>query len=1121
MFHRSARVWAVVGSIFLGLPVSGCSLATDFVFTADAGVADVGEADTGCATLFYRDVDGDNFGNMADSVAACAAPEGFVEAEGDCNDADGAIHPGATEVCDGVDNNCVDGVDEGVATTFYADLDGDTFGDPAAPMPDCELRKGFVANADDCDDADAAVHPGAIEATADEVDANCDGAEFCYADGDGDRYRTSVTIDSADSDCDDEGEASRDLDSGDCDDDNAGVHPGAAEIVGDGIDQDCNLMELCFVDEDDDHHRLSATVISADVDCSDEGEGVTSDEVGDCDDTNASIFPGASEVIGDEVDQNCDGDELCFVDADGDGRRLSSTVVSVDLLCNGPGEAARDVPTGDCDDLDPETFSGGASEIVADGVDQDCDGGDLCYNDADDDGYRVTSTVASSDLDCTDSGEAMPGVPTGDCVDSDPNTFPGAAELESSSSCRTDADGDGYGTATPGAGVTAGGDCDDGLDYINPGAEESVGDEEDYDCNGREVCYVDADADSFRTTATVPSLDLDCGDAGEATRSAELDCADTSINTYPGAAENESVESCRTDDDGDGYGSVSPASGATAGTDCDDNEGAAFPGAVEGVGDGYDQNCDGQETCYVDFDDDSFRLLTTVLSTDIDCADSGEALASDDSGDCVDTNAAINPAATELVGDEVDQNCDLAELCYADVDSDNYRTEDVTDSDDSDCSDLGEARASTPGGDCENADSAIHPGATEIVGNEVDDNCDSMELCYRDVDLDGFRTSTTVVSADNTSCGDVGEAAASLASGDCDDGSAAINPDALEICGGVDEDCDGEPARDCTGLLALGDAHTCVVRKTGAVACWGSNASGQYGNGATSVGGVAPVASLGTDLSFITSNASTSLGVEGDGQANTWGPLYSPLLGPTGAFASGALSTVHGCALRTDGTVACFGANVDGALGDAGGGLTLVDVVPGVTGVTSVSTGEAFSCAAHDRVSCWGRNGSGQLGVGATSASEGPGDVGIVDAVAVTSGLTHTCALLTDRSLLCWGAGGAGQLGQGVLADSYSPTTPVGFGPGTALQVAAGDSFTCALRVDGSVSCWGENSAGQLGNGGSSTSDSPVDVIGLTNVIAIGAGAAHACAVQRDGAVTCWGQNTSGELGNGSFNFFD
>ena len=230
---------------------------------------------------------------------------------------------------------------------------------------------------------------------------------------------------SADDDCDDPGEADPNAPALDCDDADADIYPGAADIPGDGVDQDCNGDDGtidCAVDADGDGWRIAATVPSADADCDDPGEAPVDAPGIDCDDTDADVYPGATELIDDGVDNDCDDQELCRVDGDGDGWRLDDTVASADLDCDDPGEARDDDPALDCDDADDAVYPG-AAELVANGVDEDCDGEELCLVDADDDGLRLTggATVRSADADCADPGEATPEDPDLDCDDTSPD----------------------------------------------------------------------------------------------------------------------------------------------------------------------------------------------------------------------------------------------------------------------------------------------------------------------------------------------------------------------------------------------------------------------------------------------------------------------------------------------------------------------------------------------------------------------------------------------------------------------------------------------------------------------------------------------------------------------------
>ena len=133
-----------------------------------------GQIDEGVKSTFYRDADGDGYGDPNVTTEACSAPSGYVTTGTDCDDTDATVHPGATEICDGKDNNCDGQIDEGVKTTFYRDADGDGYGNPNTTTQACSAPSGYVSDNTDCNDSNAAVHPGATE-LCDGVDNNCSG----------------------------------------------------------------------------------------------------------------------------------------------------------------------------------------------------------------------------------------------------------------------------------------------------------------------------------------------------------------------------------------------------------------------------------------------------------------------------------------------------------------------------------------------------------------------------------------------------------------------------------------------------------------------------------------------------------------------------------------------------------------------------------------------------------------------------------------------------------------------------------------------------------------------------------------------------------------------------------
>jgi uncharacterized protein (TIGR03382 family) len=249
------------------------------------------------------------------------------------------------------------------------------------PSPDLSCAEAGEADASadlDCNDADASIAPNATEHPADGIDSDCDGAELCYTDLDYDGYRPDTPMPvEGDLLCTGQGLVGAATASGDCNDTDATVSPAGVEIAVDGVDQDCDGTELCYVDADNDGYRpmTGDTVASSSIECAGAGVVDANGAIGDCDDSDASRNPGASETYGDGLDSDCDGLELCYADLDGDGYRTSDLVQSSDEDCVDAGEAMAEAPLVDCDD----TLSGvnpGAEEIEGDGIDQDCDGSD-------------------------------------------------------------------------------------------------------------------------------------------------------------------------------------------------------------------------------------------------------------------------------------------------------------------------------------------------------------------------------------------------------------------------------------------------------------------------------------------------------------------------------------------------------------------------------------------------------------------------------------------------------------------------------------------------------------------------------------------------------------------------
>jgi alpha-tubulin suppressor-like RCC1 family protein len=244
----------------------------------------------------------------------------------------------------------------------------------------------------------------------------------------------------------------------------------------------------------------------------------------------------------------------------------------------------------------------------------------------------------------------------------------------------------------------------------------------------------------------------------------------------------------------------------------------------------------------------------------------------------------------------------------------------------------------------------------------------------------------------------------------------------------------------------------------------------------------------------------------------------------------GAVSVVagstHACALLDDGAVRCWGLNDQWQLGtaDAAGNAATPVPVPGVQDAVALTAGSSHTCALIEggTVTCWGADG-GRLGHGVIAAFALPAPVaGLTDAVAVSAGDFHTCALLGDGTARCWGGNDEGQLGNGTTTTSGTPVAVSGLTG--ALSISAGGGHSCAVRASGlsrTVRCWGANDQGQLGNGTTTGSSVPVTVPGLTTTFvgaaAVAAGTISTCALLDDGTARCWGSNGYGQLGDGSF----
>jgi alpha-tubulin suppressor-like RCC1 family protein len=341
--------------------------------------------------------------------------------------------------------------------------------------------------------------------------------------------------------------------------------------------------------------------------------------------------------------------------------------------------------------------------------------------------------------------------------------------------------------------------------------------------------------------------------------------------------------------------------------------------------------------------------------------------------------------------------------------------------------------------------------------------------------------------------------------------------------------------------IAPGYGHTCALTDAGGVKCWGDNELGQLGNGTTIDSLVAvDVAGLASGVSAITAGSNHTCALTREGGVKCWGHYPSGQLGDGASTNSlapvdvpGLTSDViavaaggfHTCVLTTAGGIECWGEGTNGQLGDGSttNSTVPVDVADLQTDITAMAAGSFHSCAltGGGGVKCWGLNSSGQLGYGATPQPGGSVPVP-VDVSGLASGITaiagggfHTCVLTSGGGVKCWGDNQAGQLGDGTTTNSGVPVDVLGV-PSGATALAVGGLHACAL-TGGGVKCWGSNFVGELGNGTTTNSSDPVVVAGLASgVVAIAVRDFHTCALTTDGRVKCWGQNLAGQLGDGT-----
>lgn len=358
--------------------------------------------------------------------------------------------------------------------------------------------------------------------------------------------------------------------------------------------------------------------------------------------------------------------------------------------------------------------------------------------------------------------------------------------------------------------------------------------------------------------------------------------------------------------------------------------------------------------------------------------------------------------------------------------------------------------------------------------------------------------------------------------------------------------------------IAAGYDFSCALIADGTVRCWGGNTNGQLGDGASLPGSprsttMTPVSGL-VDIVQIAvggsgfSGTSFACARQGNGYVYCWGANDHGQLGnatnnPSSTpvqvqglnnAASIGVGSHHACAVLYDGTAKCWGYGTSGQLGNNGNTDSNVPVVvSGLTNAMTIDGGLFHTCAllADGNVKCWGSGSNGRLGNGGTATSLVPVAVtmGSDHAKQLDVGQFHACFVTNTGQMRCWGANLTYQLGTvSNNTDSNVPTTVttngtlaltnvIGLAVGGAFQSSSLNVYgeTCAILSNGTMSCFGFNQYGEVGNGTTTTPiTAPATVSGATNVISASVGQEHMCFLMADGTAKCVGNGGNYRLGN-------
>jgi hypothetical protein len=691
----------------LANPFTGCTPPTTATYVLNSTDCDDANPNANAITTWYLDADNDGFGNLSMTTQNCGQPVGYVANSTDCDDSNNQINPNATEIYDGVDNNCDLVIDEGFTlTTYYEDLDGDNYGSSVSIQSVTNPGTGYSLVSGDCNDNNNLINPNATE-VCDGVDNNCDLnideslPTFTYyldADNDGFGDLNFTTTDCS-------VPVGYSVNSLDCNDGNNQINPNATDIPANNIDEDCSGADAPLVPL-----MLGIYEFTQPSGCPVTATSVTTQP------TTATFGTFSSTGL------NCQAAGNVY------NNNNWNTTTTIDLT----EYAEFSITANECQSLDLDrvafihrtSATGGTPtwylRSSLDNYTNDLGTGLSANNNNTNSDDTVTLGAAFNAVSNVTFRFYLTGIgTTGATFRLDNVSLYGNTSNITPQTFYADTDNDGFGDATvdslscsiPVGFVLNNTDCNDADSLINPNT----------------VWYLDYDLDNFgNVTNTIISCTQPAGYVLDSTDCNDNDNQITGSIMYYVDADNDTYGDFAT---GTLYCSNPGTGYVTNSTDCDDSNNAVYPGATE-ICDGFDNDCVGGVDngltfviYYTDADLDGFGIGTGQSL----CSNPGAGFAIV-AGDCNDGNNQVNPGSPEIC-DGIDNNCangpddGLPSITYyADEDNDSFG------------GDLPMVLCSNPGsgfvtvtGDCDDNNNQVYPGATEIVGNLIDENCDGVD----------------------------------------------------------------------------------------------------------------------------------------------------------------------------------------------------------------------------------------------------------------------------------------------------------------------------------------------------------------------------------------------------------